>query len=153
MKLELETLDERQTLMTRKYGYQSFLLLIALVLINAFICEVVYVWAEPMVSALFVVYIALLYFAIRTQLRVGIGKIKSKWKFALAMVPFALIGGVMGYAAATPGEAGLIADGKATINLWILFFLFWAILVVAAVIIRRRRDKRDGNQAERSDGR
>jgi hypothetical protein len=150
MKLELEKLDERQKSMQRKYGNQSFFLMLLLTILNAFICERVYVWAEPLVSAMFVMYISLFYYAIRTLFADALqGKIVSKWKYALFMIPFFGLGFAIGIGFAGSGDdPALISDGKATMNAFTLFFTVLAICFAIAYIVKRSRDKRHNGDKE-----
>jgi apolipoprotein N-acyltransferase len=142
MKLELEKLDERQKLMQRKFGSQAFFLLAGLILINAFICELVYVWANPLASAMFMIYTAIFYYAIRTLFADALkGKIVSKWKLALFMVPFFVLGFTIGFIGSGEGQ-GLIEDGKLTMGAWNIFFFALLIAFGIAYLIKRSRDKR-----------
>lgn len=60
--------DERQLFLRYKYGYQSLLVMTVLIIVNAFICETVYQWADLLISSMSIVMLSVGYFGFRTAL-------------------------------------------------------------------------------------
>ncbi|MCL1806091.1 MAG: hypothetical protein FWG31_00125 [Oscillospiraceae bacterium] len=141
----IEGYDERQKALRHKFGYQSFFLLLVLVFLNAFICDMIYEWADSVIASLAVILISGYYFGYRTVLSGAytgdaVSERRTDILMSVALVivigcVFILLPGLV------QGHLFLIEDGKATINLLTLSCPAAIIPFSIAYYIKRNKDK------------
>ena len=140
--------DERQKALRRKFGYQAFWIMAILGFLNAYICEIIYPWADPLVANFTVFFLSVFYFGFRTIFSGAYTGNKFSERRTAILIPL-----VCGYNVIVhlsliiphlvQGKVHLIEDGKATIFFITVFITIIFIPFTAAYYIRRSREKGD----------
>lgn len=127
-------LDERQLALRNKFGFQSFLLLMVLILIEAFLREEGIIFADPFNSALLTILIAAIYNSIRGLIAdVYARNYKSTIKITYPLLIFDLF--VLITNSVRDGNFHLIYNGKITsIAIFLFAFIFLSIHTIIYTI-------------------
>ena len=133
--------DERQLGARHRFGFQAFFLNIILTFVNAFIIDMVYVWADNMVAGFTVIMISSAYFGLRTILAGAYFSRKPErnkmWLIVLTVIS-------VFYAAVFAlrllnRHIEIVKDGRATTDL--IFVIAVAMLIILCVFFWVKRPK------------
>ena len=152
MRSGIEGYDERQKALRQKFGYQAFWVLIVLGFLNAYICDMIYEWADPLVANLAVAILSIYFFGFRTIFSGAYtGDAVSEKRTAILM-PVALGIAIGGQLLVLPGlihgPLSLIEGGKATVFLISLLCPVLLVPFSIAYYIKRTRDQRRNDDKE-----
>ena len=135
--------DEFQIAKRHRLGFQAFLLTITLIFVNGMI-KMNYIWAEPMMEMLVLIYIPLTYM---TVMSIWKGAYTSK-KVKNPNVYIPMFGLVVLFNWFVIGQSiwsgvfVLVEDGKLSISSGILFTTIFFTLITITMILRRAADFR-----------
>ena len=148
----IENYDERQKALRHKFGYQAFWVMIVLTFLNAYVCDMLYEWADPLVANLAVVILSVYFFGFRTIFSGAYTGDTVSEKRTAVLMPVALgimIGGqLLTLPGLIYGPLHLFEDGRATI--FFLSMMCPALLVPFAIAyyVKRSRDQRRNDEKE-----
>ena len=148
----IEGYDERQKFLRYKIGYQSFWVFLVLTFLNAYVCDMIYQWADPMVASFAVILLSVYFFGFRTVFSGAYtGDAVSERRTAMLM-PVALavvIGGVLFILPGlVHGKFSLIEDGKATVHFISVSAPIALVPFSIAYYTKRTRDQRRNDDKE-----
>ncbi|WP_342514147.1 hypothetical protein MKY34_05150 [Sporosarcina sp. FSL K6-1522] len=135
--------DEFQVAKRHRLGYQAFFLTIVLIFVNGFI-KMNYIWAEPLMETLVLLYIPMLYMTVMAIWQGAyISKKEKNPNVYIPMLGVAVLFNwfVIGYSL-WDGVFVLVVDGKLVNSASILFTATFFTLIVVTMIIRRAADFR-----------
>lgn len=135
--------DEYQVNNRNKIAFETLIIITLLVFINGFV-KMTYIWAEPLMESLVLLYIPSIYFAIRSIWKNAYFSKKEKYPgFYIAV--FLLITLVNLYTVVTSIYHGffvIIEDGKLANGAGVLFMLGFTSSITIAMIARKFADKK-----------
>ncbi|MDR0293341.1 MAG: hypothetical protein LBH95_04225 [Oscillospiraceae bacterium] len=147
MNSPIEGYDERQLSLRHKFGYQAFFLLLGMTALNAYICNVFYVWGDQAVMSLSLILISTYYFGIRTISSGAYTGDKKSEKRAAVSLPFVCGFHVVFLLWMLPlvnrGHIAFIEDGKAALPFISLLSSFIIIPFTIVYYVKRSRDKKE----------
>ena len=135
--------DEFQVAKRQRLGYQAFFLTIVLIFVNGLI-KMNYIWAEPLMEMLVLMYIPMLYMTVMSIWQGAyISKKEKNPNVYIPMLGVAVLFNwfVIGYSL-WDGVFVLVKDGKLANSSSILFTATFFTLVIIAMIMRRAADFR-----------
>ena len=135
--------DEFQLEKRHRLGYRAFFLTLVLILVNGFI-KMNYIWAEPLMEMLVLMYIPVTYLTVIAILKGAyISKKEKNPNVYIPMLGVVVLFNwfVIGYIVWS-GMFVLIEDGKLATSSSLLFTTIFFTLVTMAMIIRRAADFR-----------
>lgn len=135
--------DEFQVAKRHKYGHHAFFLTITLIIVNGII-KMNYIWAEPLMETLVLLYIPMLYMTVMAIWQGAyISKKEKNPNVYIPMLGVAVLFNwfVIGYSL-WDGVFVLVVDGKLVNSASILFTATFFTLIVVTMIIRRAADFR-----------
>ena len=148
----IEGYDERQKSLRYKFGYQAFYVLAVLILVNAYICEFMYEWADTMVAAVIAVMLSIFYFGYRTIFAGAYTGDKVSERRTAILIPVCMVGILASSLYVLPhiidGRAPLIEDGKATVSFLSVFNTASFVPFTIAYYAKRTRDQRRSDDKE-----
>lgn len=141
--MQKERYDEFQVAKRHRIGNQAFFLTIALIVING-IVKMNYLWADPLMEMLVLMYIPLIFVAVMLILKGAYLSRKDKNSYLyIPMFGFASLFSLFVLAQSVwSGVFAPIKDGKLDNSASILFIAAYSTFMTIAMIVRRRRDMR-----------
>lgn len=141
--MQKDRFDEFQVAKRHRYGHHAFILTMVLIVVNG-IVKMNYIWADPLMEMIVLMYIPLTYLTVMAILNGAYISRKDKSSsfyipmfrivslFSLFVIAQSIWSGVF-----TP-----IKDGKLDNSAGILFIAAYSTFMTIAMIVRRRRDNR-----------
>ena len=146
----IEGYDERQKALRYKFGYQAFFVLMSLVFLNAFICDMIYEWAGPLVSGVTAVLLAVQYFGYRTIFAGAYTGDAASERRTAVLIPLCMIGIFASFLFVLPhiidGQSPIIENGKATISFLSLVNTISFIPLTVVYYIKRDKRRKGDNE-------
>ncbi len=135
--------DEFQLAKRHRIGYQAFFLTIGLILVNGFI-KMNYIWAEPMIETLVLLYIPVTYSTVMMILKGAYTskKARNTYLYIPMFGIVALFGLFVIVQSLWSGVFVFVEDGKLANSAALLFQTTFFTLVAVTMIIRRAIDFR-----------
>jgi len=136
--------DERQILNRYKIGFQSFFILLALVLIDGFVRNAGYEWATPYNSALIIIYIALIYFTLRAINCDAYFSTKNAGNSNFVMTIFSITAAflvLVSIVKIVQGSFAIISKSQLTDHATSFLLTIYFVTTAATYWIRRTREK------------
>lgn len=137
--------DERQILNRYKIGFQSFFILLFLVLIDGFVRDAGYEWASPLNSTLIIIYIALTYFTLRAINCDAYFSTKNAGNSNFVMTIFSITAAflvLVSIVKIAQGSFAIISKGQLTDHATSLLLTVYFVTTAVTYWIRRTREKR-----------
>lgn len=137
--------DERQLAVRHRLGYQAFMLMMILVAVNAFVLDVVYIWANTTVSSFVILLTVSAYFGARSIAEGAYFTDKiQKTKFLMIFMSImACFFAVMLIILVIIKHISIIENGMATLDLVFVMSVISMMFIAISSIINWKRRMRE----------
>ena len=135
--------DEFQVAKRHRYGYYAFILMMVLIVMNG-VVKMNYVWADPLMETLVLMYIPVTYLTVMLILK-GAYASRNDKNTNLYIPLFRIVALFSLFVLGQSIWSGVFApirDGKLDNSAAILFIAAYSTFMTIAMIVRRRRDTR-----------